>query len=146
MFEQILQYGETIEMQDNCDYFGKGPIPNVQPGLVLLTNKRFIICKDKDAMKKAIKDGAKAALFGGFVGGLVEMAITKKGSNEKPKDTKGADKCEFSFPLEDIDTVENGKFGLRKMLVIKTKNGSLCKITVKDEEKWHSALLKKSAS
>jgi hypothetical protein len=50
------------------------------------------------------------------------------------------EKEDLSFMRDDIANAEPGSRGVRKMLVIKTKSGGLCKISVKDKAQWQSAL------
>jgi hypothetical protein len=142
MFEKILQDGETVELQENCDYCGDGALAMVNTGWAVLTNKRFIICKDQGAIKDGIKAGIKtgliAGLFGGVAGALKKAELDENAS----KRTVSVEAEELSFAVKDIANVESGNRGVRKMLVIKTKNGDICKISVKDMEKWRSALLK----
>jgi hypothetical protein len=93
MFKQILEDGEVIELQEHCDYCGDGALALVNTGWAVLTDKRFVICKDNDAIKNA----AKSVLLGGLVGGLVQGmlggGITKNDSDNTDK----INKAEFLF-------------------------------------------------
>ena len=137
MFEQILQSGEAIELQENCDYCGDGALAMVNTGWAILTNKRFIVCKDKDAIKQGVKAGALIGVFG-VLGGILAKDLEKKDSDKAAK----VDEAEVSFERENIESVADGNRGVRKMLVIKTRSGDICKIGVKDKEAWRASLSK----
>ena len=132
MFEQILQSGEVIELQENCDYCGDGALAMVNTGWAILTNKRFIVCKDENAIKQGVKTGVLMGIFGGILG----KTLAEEGSDKTVKTYK----AELSFERENIASVEDGSRGVRKMLVIKAKSGEICKISVKDKEAWRGSL------
>lgn len=158
MFEKILQADEKIELQEEGIYCGDGAVASVKQGYVILTNKRFVICKKAvTALVITLTIIIFATIyFGIFVTtGLVSgaipsaiIAVVSFGlgtaiSNFLNKGKKKAlDKAEFSFNRNDIKSVEDGKRGIHKMLVIKTKNGDVCKIKVEDKENWRTSLMK----
>ena len=157
MFENILQSGETIEMQEDCAYCGDGAIAAVKNGHVLLTDKRLIVCEQAGAKFNLVLGliitfalmvvyflltgkigGALPAAICGAVGFGISAALTPKLSKGKEATVS----VEYSIEREKIATAENGNRGVRKMLVVKTQNGVICKIGVQDKEKWQSALLR----
>jgi len=91
-------------------------------GWLYLTNKRLLWIKDTST-------GIGAAI-GGLVGELIESAVTA-----------GKNKVGFSIPLDDIVSVEDGKFGLfAKAIIVNTKAGVAHKLGVKSD--WKALLVK----
>ena len=155
MFEKVLQAGETIEKQEDCTYCGDGAMAAVKNGAVALTNKRLIVCKKKTtvlgvvlgivfglagmAIYWAVTDRIGGAIGGAIIGlgvgvGMMIGMLISKG--------KTADSADYSIERDNIESVEDGSRGVRKMLVIKTKDGNICKIGVKDKEAWRAAMTK----
>jgi len=163
MFDQILQEGETIVLHESGAHCGDGATAAVKVGQILLTNKRLLVLKKKggnlgliigmiasmtivmliifNANLGYIEAGLLGALFGaaGAVAGmLVENAI-RKGKPSKTQHTP-AD-IEFSFALDQITAIEDGKRGIHNMLVIKTNSGDTRKIGFgKNNDQWRAAL------
>ena len=167
MTEQILQDGETIVLQELCDYCKDGTFAVVNTGDVILTNKRFIILKSA-ALKISltvtipivIVIGALtvmlpksmgyipkvliAAIIGGAIGGLISLIVKKSAKNKRDTNKVSASEIIASIDRENIESVEEGSRGVRKMLVVKFKDGVLYKVGVKDKDGWRSELLKKA--
>ena len=166
MSKQILQDGETIVLQELCDYCKDGAFAIVNTGDVILTDKRFIILKSAAVkislavtipvvivigaltvmlprsmgyMSKALI----AAIVGGVVGGLISLITKKSAKNKRDTNTVAASEIVASIDRENIENVEDGNRGVRKMLVINFKDGSLFKIGAKNKDDWRSELLKK---
>ena len=106
-----------------CDYSlslkGMGKL-----GDLYLTNKR-LICFDR--MAKEIV-GRLFRESGGMAAGSLasKLVSTKEG---------------FSLSLDDIDSFENGKFGLiTKAFVIKTKGGETVRLRAKPLDEWVQAI------
>ena len=164
MHEQILQDGETIELQqENCTYCGDGAMAMVRTGDAILTNRRLLICENKQAIQVIIicaiiaavvviilpiafgvRLGAiGGAIVGGIIGGTVWMVFSRF---KKPNKTTSDSKIALSFSLNDIAHVEDGKRGLNtNMLKLTTTSGDICKIGVTHKEQWRAALLKHKA-
>jgi len=165
MSEQILQDGETVILKESCDYCGDGAFAIVKSADVILTNKRFIILKNKvmnqvlyiipiliavgvtvGSMPSRKYGYMERALIGAIVGGIIgglTMMITRFLSKNKPSDEIKPNEIIASIDRGNIESVEDGYRGVRKMLVVKFKDGALYKLSVKDKEGWRSALLKK---
>lgn len=134
---------------------------SVKQGYAILTNRRLVVCK-KTVTTLAITLGIilfvviylgifvttgllSGAIPGAIIGGVsfgLGTAMSKVLNKGKEK---AAGKAEFSFDLHEITSVEDGKRGIYRMLVIKIKNGEVCKIEVKDKENWRTSLLKTGA-
>jgi len=158
--EDFLQDDETIELQDNCDYCtSDGAMALVNSGVALLTNKRLIVAKR--SMKTTMLTTLvvvvpvalvlgftsplrlgyiEAALIGALVGGVFGLivAVLTKGKGKISED------ADIDFDRENISSVTDGSRGIRKMLVIRTGNGEICKISTKDKDKWRAALLRQA--
>ncbi|MDR3019657.1 MAG: hypothetical protein LBU66_01995 [Treponema sp.] len=162
MFEKSLQTNEEIEVQEACNYCGDGAMAIINQGYAVLTNQRFMIFKKPmfsptEILRWIIGFGLFAFLavgnvlsgrgVPGMLDGLIMAAVSfitaalicKALPKGKPKDLK----IEYDFKREDIESAEDGKRGVANMLVVKTKDGNICKISPKDKEKWKSILLKK---
>ena len=156
MFEKILQTEETIELQEECAYCGKGALASIKMGHAVLTNRRLIICKKKYTPLMIIITVALfviiyigialttglllGALPGAFLGAGCAVAGTAISKLFSKKPEESPTNTEFSFNREDITSLEDGNRGVRQMIVIKTKNGDICKISPKDKAAWRTAL------
>lgn len=97
---------EIILMQGLCNRV-KNPI-FVQNGNAILSNKRFIYLKHNIAKTLAI-------------GALVNI-------------TKGS--YDFDIPLTNISSIEDGRQGLSKTIIINTKSGEKYNFYVTKREEW----------
>lgn len=104
--KQDKNEGEIILMQGLCNRV-KNPI-FVQNGNAMLTNKRFIYLKHNIAKTFAM-------------GALVNL-------------TKGS--YDFDIPLTNISSIEDGRQGLSKTIIINTKNGEKYNFYVTKREEW----------
>ena len=156
MFEKVLQVGETIELQEGCVYCGNGAMATIKNGHAILTNRRLFVCKKKFTplviilsiaifaviyIGIAIITGFILGAIPGMLLGVVSFGAGTAVSKLLSKETeKSPDTADVSFNREDIVSAEAGSRGVHKMLVIKTNNGTICKIGVKNKEQWKSCL------
>jgi hypothetical protein len=162
---QILQDDETIVLQESCAYCKDGTLAAVNEGNVILTDKRFIIAKNAASklslavtvsvvivvavllviLPKKRLGYMEMALIGAIAGGVIAGigAMINKASTKKKtgNDSNPSGEIVVSFERENIASVEDGSRGVRKMLVVNFKDGSLYKVGVKDRESWRSALI-----
>ena len=161
MFEAILQEGETIVMQDIGAYCGDGKTAAIKEGMLVLTNKRLLVLKNKGggtasliatvvvvgiviAVPQATGMALgviEAAILGGLAGAVASF-VSSKIFKGKAKPAKAEDVV-HAFALEDIKEISNATRGVtRDMIGVTTSNG-LCKIKPKDNlDAWRSALSK----
>lgn len=125
--QQTLRNGEVIELQSKCDYCGEGAMAIVNTGVITLTNQRVII------IKSPMLANFTGRAIGGVSGALVAGAFGRQDG------LRG--KLIADFPTSDIESVEDGRRGVRKMLVINLRDGSLYKIAVKKKKDWREALM-----
>ena len=97
---------EVIIMKGLCNRV-KSPLL-VQNGNALLTNKRFVYLKHSLA---------KIMVIGAFV-----------------NLTKGS--FDFDIPLENISSIEDGRQGISKTIIINTKDGEQYNFYVTNREEW----------
>lgn len=97
---------EIIIMQGLCNRV-KSPLL-VQNGNAMLTNKRFIYLKH-----------SLAKIF--VIGAAVNL-------------TKGS--YDFDIPISNIESIEDGRQGISKTIIINTKNGEKYNFYVTNREEW----------
>lgn len=102
--------GEQILMKGLCNRV-KSPL-FVQNGNAMLTNKRFIYLKHSIAKTLAI-------------GAFINL-------------TKGS--YDFDIPVDDILSLEDGRQGISKTIIINTKNGERYNFYFTNREEWKIAL------
>ena len=165
MFEKILQEGETVAIHEDGAYCGDGAVAPVKAGQIALTNKRLLVLKLKTGsvgttigiivaiaiiipvIWNSNMGYIGAALFGsvvgglcGFIGNIIEQSIRKK--KQSTAQLTDAD-IVHAFQLQELAKVEDGNRGVRKMLVVTTKSGEVCKIDPgKTKEEWREAISK----
>lgn len=97
---------ETILMQGLCNQVKSAFM--VQNGSAILTNQRFVYLKHSLAKTMAI-------------GVFINL-------------TKGS--YEFDIPLSSISSIEDGRQGISKTIIINTKNGEKYNFYVTNREEW----------
>ena len=162
----FMQAEESIVLQELCYYCKDGVLAKRKLGNVILTNKRFIIVEipipkvsfalivipilivvgvliemlppNMEFLWKVLI----TAISGGIIG-RISLVISKhliknkRESNELP-----TSKIIASIVREDIAGAEKEIKGIRKMLVVKHKDGTLYKFSVKDKDSWLTELQK----
>ncbi|MDR1101195.1 MAG: hypothetical protein LBL34_02415 [Clostridiales bacterium] len=137
MTEPTLQEGEIIELREMGDFcLGKAIAPVT--GEIFLTNKRLIIRQ----VSRSAQAGILMLVMFGAVGGLLLRLFASAAKKRASKKAETADKtAEFEFPREEIIDVGVER-GVRRMLEVKFKDGSIFKLNLfKDNKRWRSALL-----
>ena|GEM_PF-3386253 len=156
MFEKILQPHEVVEVQEECVYCGAGAMAAMKNGYAILTDKRFVICKKKySALVIALSVAIFAVIYIGIalltnliLGALPAMllgagsfaAATALSKLFSKNTEKAPDSIDIFFNREDIVSLEEGSRGVRKMLVLTNRHGTVCKISTKNKEQWQNAL------
>ena len=144
-------------MQEYCDYCGDGRMAVVRPGGAVLTDKRFMVLRKSEkatfifvipiliilAIVIAFNGTynfsyVQVALIGAVIGGLAGL-ISAPISKMLNKNNKAAYDTVASFDHANITGIEDGRRGLRKMLVIKFDTDALIKIGVANKDDWRKA-------
>ena len=149
LFEKVLQDGESVVMQEDGIYCGDGKVAALNPGHIVLTDRRIFVCKSTKSMigfyigiglmaggipfTRGVIEGAVWGMIAMGIGLLIEKLITR-GKVKLPE------KTEYSCDLNNIESAEDGTRGVRKVITIQSKSGEIFKIDVKDKVKWKSAL------
>jgi hypothetical protein len=88
---------------------------------------------DYGSYVEAAVKGSLLGLIGGAIGTFIGMPFDKK---------RKVEKIVFSVDLDDIVSVGEESFGLRKTLEVHSKNGDVCALVTSKREELKSALLK----
>jgi len=165
--EHILQDGETIVLQELCYYYRDGALVTRKLGNVILTDKRFIILKS--AFSKVsfaaivvpivivvgvliemlpnnmgfLSKVLITAISGGIVGELSSVISKHLAKNKREINELPSGEIIALIDRGNIESAEKENKGVRKRLVVKLKDGTLHKISVKDKDGWRTELLKK---
>jgi hypothetical protein len=152
------EHSETVVMESAVNYrLGNGEL---KPGRAYLTNERFYVVEIGAAMVTIgmlagilLSMTVVASIFGLAAGNYVGVAL--KGSlagvaggvagawlggwiERKFPQKPGA--TVFSARLEDIVSVGDGRFGLRRTLEVASRSGENCAMLLARRGKWKSAL------
>lgn len=117
--DRLRPDSEQVVYAASCAY--QKSFMNMAAGTLLLTNERLVWLKDSSA-------GAAAAV-GGLVGALVATAVSGSGG-----------KVGVAIPLSSITGLEDTRQGLRKMLMLRTREGGAYKIGPDGLDDWRALL------
>ena len=165
--EIILKDDESIVLQELCYYCRDGVLARRKLGVVILTDKRFIILKSAipkvyfaitilpviiivgvlvDQLQINMNFQWKVLITiisGGIIGEIGSLISKHLIKNKLKANEKPSGEIIASFDYDDIASAEKENKGIRKMLVVKLKDDTMYRVSVKDKDKWRTELLRK---